>query len=152
MLAFVGLHWPFWPLWPWMIFLSKKWPLLIKIKHNWHVSNNQMSKPIAKQVSPTWITVIPWSNSLFAQESSINDFRKIKKKNTHIFWRQRIMIKTTSVLKFLPSTNQRLQLETLWFLPWFVSFGVDMIFKSKGCKGYMVNFETDCIAVILSQR
>ena len=57
MLAFVGLHWPFWPLWPWMIFLSKKWPLLIKIKHNWHVSNNQMSKPIAKRVSPTWITV-----------------------------------------------------------------------------------------------
>ena len=27
MLAFVGLHWPFWPLWPWMIFVSKKWPL-----------------------------------------------------------------------------------------------------------------------------
>jgi hypothetical protein len=34
MLAFVGLHWPFWPLWPWMIFLSKNWTLMIKIKHN----------------------------------------------------------------------------------------------------------------------
>ena len=33
LLAFVGLHWPFWPLWPWIIFLSKNWPLLIKIKH-----------------------------------------------------------------------------------------------------------------------
>ena len=57
-LAFVGLHWPFWPLWPWMILLGKKWPLMIKIKHNWPVSNNQMSKPITKQVSAIWITVM----------------------------------------------------------------------------------------------
>ena len=57
MLAFVGLHWPFWPLWPWMIFLSKNWPLLIKIKHNWSVSNNQMSKPITKQDRTFWSTV-----------------------------------------------------------------------------------------------
>ena len=56
-LAFIDLHWPFWPLWPWIIFLSKKWPLLIKIKYNWHVSNNQMSKPISERVSATWITV-----------------------------------------------------------------------------------------------
>jgi hypothetical protein len=26
-----GLCWPFWP---WIIFLSKNWPLLKKIKHN----------------------------------------------------------------------------------------------------------------------
>ena len=32
-LAFVGLHWPFWPLWPWIILLSKNWPLLVTIKH-----------------------------------------------------------------------------------------------------------------------
>ena len=30
-MAFYGLHWPFWPLWPWMNFLSKNWPLQIKI-------------------------------------------------------------------------------------------------------------------------
>ena len=48
LLAFVGLHWPFWPLWPWIIFLSKNWPLLIKIKHFWPVSNNQMSKSISE--------------------------------------------------------------------------------------------------------
>ena len=28
----------------------------MKIKHNWHVTNNQMSKPISEQVSATWIT------------------------------------------------------------------------------------------------
>ena len=43
LMTFFGLFWPFWPLWPWMNFLSKNWPLLIKIKHNWPVSNNQMS-------------------------------------------------------------------------------------------------------------
>ena len=29
-LAFVVLHWPFWP---WIILLSKNWPLLVTIKH-----------------------------------------------------------------------------------------------------------------------
>ena len=58
LLAFVGLHWPFWPLWPWIIFLSKNWPFLIKIKHNWHVSNNQMLKSIFKGDREFQITVI----------------------------------------------------------------------------------------------
>ena len=57
LMTFFGLHWPFWPLWPWMNFLSKNWPLLIKIKHNWLVSNNQMSKPISKCNLAFWITV-----------------------------------------------------------------------------------------------
>ncbi len=45
LLTFVGL---FWPLLPLMNFLSKKWPFSVKIKHNWPVCNNQMSKPISK--------------------------------------------------------------------------------------------------------
>ena len=32
--------------------------MLIKIKHNWPVSNNQMSKSISKQESAIWITAI----------------------------------------------------------------------------------------------
>ena len=44
LLAFFGLHWPFWPLWPWINFLSKNWPFLVKIRHNWPVCNNQVSK------------------------------------------------------------------------------------------------------------
>ena len=31
-----------------MNFLSKNWPLLIKFKHNWPVSHNQMSKSISE--------------------------------------------------------------------------------------------------------
>ena len=34
--------------WPWMIFLSKDRPLVIKIKQNWVACNNQMSKPISE--------------------------------------------------------------------------------------------------------
>ena len=47
-LDFAGLHWPFWPLWPWMNFLSKNWPFLVKFKPNRPGCNNQMSKPISK--------------------------------------------------------------------------------------------------------
>ena len=57
LMTFFGLYWPFWPLWPWMNFLSKNWPLLIKIKHNWPVSTNQMSKPISKRNQAFWISV-----------------------------------------------------------------------------------------------
>ena len=48
LLAFVGLHWPFWPLWPWRIFLKQKLAFMIKIKHNWPVSNNHFSKSISE--------------------------------------------------------------------------------------------------------
>ena len=41
-LAFIGLCWP------WMNFLSKDQPFVIKVRQNWAVSNNQMSKPISE--------------------------------------------------------------------------------------------------------
>jgi hypothetical protein len=34
LMAFFGLHWPFWSFWPWMNFLSKDQPLVIKIKQD----------------------------------------------------------------------------------------------------------------------
>ena len=75
MLAFVGLHWP------WMIFLSKNWPLMEVIKHNWPVSNNQMSKPITKQDSAIWNTVlrIYLEVALFVSFDKIKDFKNAQK-------------------------------------------------------------------------
>ena len=39
-------------------FFCKNWPLLIKIRHNWPVSNSQISKLITKRDIAIWITVI----------------------------------------------------------------------------------------------
>ena len=50
-LDFAGLCWPslaFYGLCGLACFLRKNWPLLIKIKHNWPVSDSQMSKSIAE--------------------------------------------------------------------------------------------------------
>ena len=47
-LAFDGLFGLFCP---WMIFLSKGQSLMINIKQNWEVSNNQMSKRIYESKS-----------------------------------------------------------------------------------------------------
>ena len=58
LMAFDGLHWPFWP---WMNFLSKDQPLVIKSKQNWAVSNNQMSKPNSESKSPIYSTVGGWT-------------------------------------------------------------------------------------------
>ena len=68
LLAFIGLHWPFWPLWPWIIFLSKNRPLMIKIKHNWTVSNIQISKSISKGSQAVWNgTILPfWFTFLYS--------------------------------------------------------------------------------------
>ena len=55
-----GLWWPFWPslaFFPWMKFLSKDQSLMINIKQNWAVSNNQMSKPISESKLPIYSTV-----------------------------------------------------------------------------------------------
>ena len=57
LMAFFGLHWPIWPLWPWMNYKSKKWPLQIKIRHNWPVSNIQMSKTNNEPDWAFWISV-----------------------------------------------------------------------------------------------
>ena len=54
-MAFIGL---FGLCWPWMNFLSKDQPLVVKIKQNWAFSNNQISKPITKSKSPIYSTVI----------------------------------------------------------------------------------------------
>ena len=50
-----GLHWPFLAL---DEVLSKDQPLMLNIKQNWAVSNNQMSKPISESESPTYSTVL----------------------------------------------------------------------------------------------
>ena len=47
----------------------------MKIKHNWHVSNNQMSKPISERVSATWITV---NCSCFFLKSSFYTWLKLE--------------------------------------------------------------------------
>ena len=57
LMAFFGIHWPFWSFWPWMNFLSKDQSLVIKIKQNWAVSNNQMSKPNFESKLPIYSTV-----------------------------------------------------------------------------------------------
>ena len=58
LMAFFGLHWPFWSFWPWMNFLSKDQPLVMKIKQNWAVFYNQMSKPNYESKLPIYSTVI----------------------------------------------------------------------------------------------
>ena len=59
-LGYAGLCWPSLAFLAFVAlddFLSKNWPLLIKIKHNWPVYYNQMSKPITKRDRAFWNTV-----------------------------------------------------------------------------------------------
>ena len=70
LMAFFGLHWPFWSFWPWMNFLSKDQPLVIKIKQNWAVSNHQMSKPNCESKSPIYSTVLRQSVKYWEQRET----------------------------------------------------------------------------------
>ena len=90
-----------WPLWPWMIFFNKNWPFLMKIKHNWTVSNNQISKSISEGYQVFQITV--------------NDLMKISKKIKGIW--KRILLLNKEIYKQHGDTNwlsfEQVNLETM---------------------------------------
>ena len=74
LMAFFGLHWPFWSFWPWMNFLSKYQPLVMKIKQKRAVSYNQMSKPNSESKSPIYSTVTLRNLCIMTLDLSCNPF------------------------------------------------------------------------------